>query len=236
MQLYGRPQKVLSQVKFAIGIFCGLNSSYKATEYLISKYTGVPLDRIKKFEYRGGPESQDKRVTTRGGKIKIIPREARATMWRGRCMLCWDFSAELADVSLGDIFLPAGFRAKLPGFSAILTRTKEGEQLIDGAEKSGYIRTSSLAESGFTHNVGIESKKQFAAYRLLEWKRFGWPTPNYHYEIKYKPPEFIDKKAAILQQMRDIPEIVEWVAQNPKYQKQLAAVDPKILRIIEQLL
>jgi coenzyme F420 hydrogenase subunit beta len=238
MQMSGKPKTVLSKIKFTIGIFCGSNQSHKTTEWLIAKGAGIPLERVEKFEYRAGLESQDIRVTTRDGKIKVIPKEiytrAFSKMQRERCTVCWDFSAELADVSLGDIFLPIG-NMKLPNLSAILTRTKQGEALVDGAEKNGYIRTFPLPESGFSSNVGIENKKHFAAFRLLERKRFGWPVPNYHYEIKYEPPTFTDKKAAILQQIKDVPEIIDWVLQNPIYKEQFAAVDPEILKVMKRL-
>jgi coenzyme F420 hydrogenase subunit beta len=238
IQMHRRPKEVSTQIKFAIGIFCGSNWSYRATEYSIAKSTGIPLRSIKKFEYRAGPESLDTQITLRDEKTIIIPREARASvmrrMQRDRCTMCLDFAAEIADVSLGDIFLPVG-SVILPNLSAIIVRTKHGETLINGAERNGYVSTSHLEESGFCHNVGFENKRYFAPNRITERKRFGWPTPDYYYEPKDELPAFADEKVAMLQQTRDIPEVVEWITQNPRYQQKLAEVDPELLKALGQL-
>ena len=152
--------------------------------------------------------------------------------------MCWDFSAELADVSLGDIFVPVGTSApKLPKTTAMLVRTKQGEELVNGAQKSGYMQVSSLSEIGLSGNQGLEIKKRFNAFRLEQRKKYGWPIPNYHYEVKYKQPSFEDKKALVLQQMEQIPEIMEWVRrdlQDPKYQGALRAFPPEILKAMKE--
>ncbi|MFC1990223.1 Coenzyme F420 hydrogenase/dehydrogenase, beta subunit C-terminal domain [Chloroflexota bacterium] len=231
-------KKLISRIKFTIGLFCGTNKSYRATEQLIAVGTEIPLENIAKFEYRSGPESQDRKITMRDGKTEIIPRRVTAgfaeQMRRDRCNWCWDFSAELSDVSVGDIFLPIEY-IRLPKVTSIITRTELGDMLIDGAEESDYIRTSPLVESGFSYNVGLNSKKRLAARHLIERKGNGLLTPDYHYVLKHEPPILTDVKAAVLEQMKDIPEIVEWVARSPWLQKKLAAVDPEILQVIEQL-
>jgi len=238
MQMYGKPKKLISHIKFTIGLFCGGNKSYKATEHVIESILEIPLDSIAKYEYRGGPESQDRMMTFRDGKTEIIPREKTAKsagiMPRDRCKGCWDFSSELADVSVGDIFLPLRL-VRLPNYTSLITRTEAGEALIDGAEESGYIKTSPLVESGFSHNIGIETKKRLAARRLIKRKNEGLPVSDYHYDISHEPPPVTDVKAAILGQMKDIPEIAEWVAQSPRMQNILDGVDSEILPAMEKL-
>jgi len=238
MQMYGKPKKLISRIKFTIGLFCAGNRSYKATEHVIESILGIPLDSIVKYEYRGGPESQDRMITFRDGKTEIIPKEitpyAVGIMPRDRCKECWDFSSELADVSVGDIFLPQRL-GRLPNYTCMITRTEAGEALIDGTEKSGYIKTFPLVESGFSYNIGIETKKRLAARRLIDRKNEGLPVSDYHYDISHEPPPVTDVKAAILGQMKDIPEIAEWVAQSPRMQNILEGVDSEILPAMEKL-
>ena len=96
--------------------------------------------------------------------------------------MCIDFAAELADVSCGDIFQPV-----IPGRKhvvATVTRTDIGEELVKGAAAKGYIECSSHDPSMIPcSGMGWESKKHAGMYRLMERKRFGWPTPNYQYPL-----------------------------------------------------
>jgi len=43
MQMYGKPKKLISRIKFTIGLFCGGNISYKATEHVIESILKTPL-------------------------------------------------------------------------------------------------------------------------------------------------------------------------------------------------
>ncbi|MFC1874178.1 Coenzyme F420 hydrogenase/dehydrogenase, beta subunit C-terminal domain [Chloroflexota bacterium] len=237
MQMYGKPKKLISRIKFIIGLFCGTNRSYRATELSIAMGAGIPLESIAKLEYRGGPESQDRIITTRDGKTFIVPKkvvfESMAQIRRYRCEWCWDFSAELADISVGDIFLPVE-NIRLPKVTSVITRTESGALLIDGAKKRGYIDTTPLAESGFSFNIGLSSKKRNAARNLIKRKVDGLPAPDYHYELKHEPPVLSDVKAAVLKQMTDIPEIVEWVERTPWLKEKLSAIDVEILQVMGQ--
>ena len=130
---------MISRIKFTIGLFCGGNKSYKAIDYFIESILKIPLASIARYEYRGGPESQDSVITFRDGKTEIIPGEKTDKSWgilpRDRCNACWDFSAELADVSVGDIFLPRQL-ARLTKYTSLISRTLYGAPLIDGAAKT----------------------------------------------------------------------------------------------------
>ncbi|MBI2958065.1 MAG: Coenzyme F420 hydrogenase/dehydrogenase, beta subunit C-terminal domain, partial [Chloroflexi bacterium] len=242
MQMHGAPRKLAERMVFSLGIFCGGNRSYKAAEYLIAKFTGVPFENIANCEWRGGAESQECAVTTRDGKRIKIPNSER--LWafhqtrRERCLMCWDFTAETADISLGDIFVPLGTLApKLPKMSAMIVRTKQGEALIDGAQQAGYLQASSLSVSGLAGSQGLELKKRFGAMRIEQRKKYGWPTPDFHYDVKYEQPEFMDKKAMVLQQMDEVPEIREWLRrdlQDPKYQGALKSAEPDILKAMKE--
>ncbi|MBI2831755.1 MAG: Coenzyme F420 hydrogenase/dehydrogenase, beta subunit C-terminal domain [Chloroflexi bacterium] len=219
MQMHGQPGSVLRNIEFAIGLFCGSGFSFATTRHLIAKFAGVPLTNIARLEYRGGPNSEDMYVTTVDGLKKIIPGKERTSInlrtRRDRCTVCLDFSAELADVSIGDIFV-AGGKGRLPHYSAMLVRTEAGDSLVGGAEKAGYIKTSPLKPSGFYYNIGLELKKQLLPHFFLERKRVGWPIPDYHREINPLPPRLISEEDAVSEQKSQIPEVAEWLARKPE--------------------
>jgi len=190
LQTCGKAKKWAQKIVFTLGLFCGSNQSYKATEHLIHEYSGVQLDEIKRFEYRGGKDSQNVRILTKENKEINISSETRREishlMMNDRCRMCCDFSGELADVSLGDIFDPLQNR-KVPQWNSLIVRTEKARQIIEEARIAGAIEVSALEEGAFYENRGFESKKHGAVYNLGERKRHGWPVPNYHYEFSLQP-------------------------------------------------
>jgi coenzyme F420 hydrogenase subunit beta len=197
LQRYGKPASTAKRNKFSIGLFCGANFTHEITEYAIAKYTGIPLDQVARCEYRGGPQSQDYLITAKDGTQRIIPvwgfsRTIMRTR-RDRCSVCVDFSAELADVSVGDIFTPGPNVSKMPRYSAIFVRTETGETLIKDAEEAGYITTEPLDIATFQDNGGIQEKKYFAPYYLRERANHSWPVPEYGMKIPFQMPPFLQR-------------------------------------------
>lgn len=164
-----------------VGIFCGTNWPATATESFIRRVMGVELENVASVEYRGGQGNNQFRVVTADGRV--ISRSVAdfmvytASHRRDRCLVCTRFAAEYADLSVGDIFLP-GSAEKLPGWSAVLVRTRAGEHLVRGAGVAGYIVTEELDPSDLAFNRGIQHKKVAAAARLEKRRSWGWPTPE----------------------------------------------------------
>lgn len=215
VQMIRRPRRVADSVKLTIGIFCGGNIPRMLTEHVILKVVGVSLNQVARFEYRGGPQSQDVRVTTRDGEVHSVPlpqiSPAIRNVFRDRCSMCLDLTAELADISVGDIYVAAAGGLRVPNVSAILVRTKRGKELMESACKAGYIHVSNLADSGFYHNVGVEMKGYFNPYRIEERERHALPTPDYHRKVIYHPPRPCAEAAVLQQQYDEIPELDGWV-------------------------
>ena len=181
------------KIVLLLGIFCGSNWSHKATEHLVREYSDINFEEIERFEYRGGDDSQDVKIFTRHkDEITITMAERRTvfqSMEKDRCRMCCDWSAELADLSLGDIFDPRlrGNIRKVPNWNSIIVRTEKGLRLIEEAQKAGVIETSLLEEDSFYGNIGFEIKKHGAVNNLKERERYGWPIPNYHYKFSWQP-------------------------------------------------
>jgi coenzyme F420 hydrogenase subunit beta len=184
IQLINQPKKILKKIDITIGIFCGINYPFEATSHLIFELLDFKsLDEIRRLEYRGGESSQDFVVEDRNGNIFTISSKQRRTIFaclsRDRCRMCIDWAADLADISIGDIFYP-GTTNQVPNWSAIIVRTQKGDKWISKAERSGYLRTFPLEPAALFGNFGFEGKKHGAVYTLLERRKNGWPVPDYH--------------------------------------------------------
>jgi coenzyme F420 hydrogenase subunit beta len=192
MQLKGRPKRLLNRIKLMVGLMCGANWSYRATEHVIEELCGVPLNQVAKLEYRGGAYPGMFTVTTKGGRVAAVTSpERRLHSWgflSDRCTVCYDNTNELADVSVGDFFAPEAKRGS-PGWSAIIIRTNLGKQLVKKAQTAQYIYTSPIPKSQFLFRGGpLEWKKHGAPYRILKRRKHGWPTPDYHITLEYFKP------------------------------------------------
>jgi coenzyme F420 hydrogenase subunit beta len=73
--------------------------------------------------------------------VKEVPlEETDDYVWKG-CGPCFDFAAELADVSVGSV----GSKA---GWSTVLTRTDLGAKVYDSALAAGSIEEAAVSEKG----------------------------------------------------------------------------------------
>jgi coenzyme F420 hydrogenase subunit beta len=178
------------RIVLTLGLLCGSNRRHEATEHLIQEYTDVNLEEVEHFEYRGGLNAQEIKIFSRDKKETTVPttewRVISQSMTKDRCRMCCDYSAELADLSLGDICDPRSSTKRIPNWNSLIVRTEKGQRLIKEAREAGIIEVFPLEEKSFYGNVGFEMKKHGAVYTLRERKRHGWPVPNYHYEFTWQ--------------------------------------------------
>ena len=130
-------------------------------------------------------------VTMQDGKMHEIATKSFygsflsiANFRRDRCLMCIDFSAESADLSVGDVFQPSDGNPRWSGF---ITRTQVADELIDGAVEKGYIFAQPhdpklIPSSGY----GWEMSKHASMFRLRERQKYGWPTPDFQYPFGIK--------------------------------------------------
>ncbi len=195
LQQYGQPKKLADSIKLTLGLFCAATYYWEGTKHLLQEFGKIEhLESIKAMDYRGGEWPGGLYVLTDDGKIRFVASKhdytwhlfGPASYKRDRCLMCVDFSAELADISCGDIFQDVGSKDRR--LVATLVRTKVGKELIKLAIDKNYISLDEhdpdlIPASG----MGWESKKHAGVYRLLQRKKYGWPTPDYGYEIAESP-------------------------------------------------
>ncbi|MGP3667423.1 MAG: Coenzyme F420 hydrogenase/dehydrogenase, beta subunit C-terminal domain [Candidatus Bathyarchaeota archaeon] len=140
-----------SKVILAIGLFC-MESFYY--DKLIGKYLKdkVDLSKISKFSIKGGKFM----VITVDGKEAInVPLKEIRPYSRESCNNCTDFTAELADISVGSI-------GSADGWSTVVVRSEIGRKIFEECTAAGLIRSEALEKvaPGFESIIKISKKKK----------------------------------------------------------------------------
>jgi coenzyme F420 hydrogenase subunit beta len=122
-------KKYANPLKLSVGLMCTECFTYEGLmEEQIQEKMGIKLADVKKMNIKGKII-----VTTRAGDVKAIPLADAKQYTRKSCLLCPDFSSELADISVGGL--------GLSGWTFTIIRTEEGEELFENAQKKGILRT-----------------------------------------------------------------------------------------------
>jgi coenzyme F420 hydrogenase subunit beta len=125
------------KIGLLVGLFCMENFEHELLfPHLVEGKFGFKAEEVDKFEVQKGMF----RVLS-GDKVKEVPlEETDEYAWKG-CGPCFDFAAELADVSVGSV----GSKA---GWSTVLTRTDLGAKVYDSALAAGSIEEAAVSEKG----------------------------------------------------------------------------------------
>ena len=101
---------IRNRIALHIGLFCGHNPSFRATEFLLWRH-GLCREEVSAVKYRSGGWPGGLTFQLAGGGNVFIPYQR---VWESldlaftprRCLECFDGAAELADISFGDAWLP----------------------------------------------------------------------------------------------------------------------------------
>lgn len=193
LQRHGKPKGLSKAVSFVLGLFCNSAKYFRGTEHLLKEYGNLQcLSDIAAMDSRGGEWPGSMIVMTRDGKMHHVATKgaygsflASGNYKRDRCLVCIDFTSELADVSVGDVFQR---REENRRWGATLVRTEIGQRLVEGATSKGYLEMEAhdpqlIPASGY----GWEASKHANVARLLERRRHGWPTPDFDCPLEIEP-------------------------------------------------
>lgn len=184
IQAYLKNHALSRSIVFTIGLFCAENRFTRGAEHIITRRMGVPLPDVARISYREGAFPGAFTVWDKEGKFHRIPYPDQLTfLWmhtRPRCRICYDYAAELADISLGEA-------DKKKAHNAALVRTETGSRVFDRALEKGYIVAEDVEEHHIINHTGTERKK-YANLIRIEWcRQHRLPTPD------YPPPSFLYK-------------------------------------------
>jgi len=120
------------RIKVTLGLFCAESFPYRELVKLVES-KGMSMAKIKKWDIKGkllGYHDE--------GVLKIPLKEAKKYA-RENCHYCLDYTAELADISVGAVGSPRGW-------NTVIARTPLGMSIVEGAIREGYLETQEVNE------------------------------------------------------------------------------------------
>lgn len=146
MQMAGLKRHTGS-LRLLVGLMCSECFTYEGLmERHIQEKMGINLNSIRKMNIKG------KMLVTTETEVKAIPLAETKPYVRKSCSFCQDFSSELADISMGGL--------GLDGWTFVVIRTKEGEELFEKAEKAETFKVRPVAEGEFALNLLVKLSRK----------------------------------------------------------------------------
>jgi coenzyme F420 hydrogenase subunit beta len=188
MQNVVPPPEVAEKVVLTVEIACASSTKLAGTEYLITEKLGIPLKEVTELRYREGEYPGEFTVKTRNGQRRSLPFFGVVDEFKRhkthRCLVCGDWWSGLADVSISDgdpnIYASSQSGAKPPRQSTVMTRTEQGEKIVQAAVQLGLASVRSRAFIS-EDNLGLQRKRfRYASFAKAMPNRV--PTPPAKYE------------------------------------------------------
>ena len=117
-----------------IGLFCTETFDYDGLVRLMREKLGLEPSNVVKMNIKKGRLY----FYPREGKPKSIRVRELSDLVREGCKVCTDFSAELADISVGSL--------GLEGWNIVIIRSELGEEVFNRALKEGLLETRPVEE------------------------------------------------------------------------------------------
>ncbi|MCS4541229.1 MAG: Coenzyme F420 hydrogenase/dehydrogenase, beta subunit C-terminal domain [Euryarchaeota archaeon] len=148
LQVSSSSPKILNRIKILIGLFCSSSFTSSFLEY-IRKKNSIELSQIKKFDISKG----NVYLTVGAEKICFPLKEVSPYKPTG-CRLCFDFTSELADISVGS-------EGAQTDWSAVIIRTEKGLEFFEQCQDCFKI----------SNEVDLETIKKRATKKKLSFQK-----------------------------------------------------------------
>jgi len=173
---------VRKRIPLVIGLFCGHGVSPLGTQHLLRRLHVSP-EHVREIAYRHGPMPGRFRVVTKHDRRVEMPMKEYGYMLsaygNGRCWTCVDPLCELADMSIGDAWLP-----ELRGrgdWNITIVRTAAGAAVIDTMIQSGRLRAEPTTPERVNQaqRMQLYLRERGAWARMQMLRRLGNWVPRY---------------------------------------------------------
>jgi coenzyme F420 hydrogenase subunit beta len=149
-------KKYAEKLSLTIGLMCSGSFSYEGlVGNYIKRKLGISPSDISKINIKGNVL-----LTMNSGETQTIPLKKVQRYIRASCLPCADFSAELADVSVGGL--------GLNGWSLVIIRTEIAEKLFTAAVNAELLEVKPIEKEKRSLDLLIKlSRKQRTKHRTL---------------------------------------------------------------------
>ncbi len=175
------------RIRYRISIACSLDYSFRGTRRFLESI-GVPVDAVTRLQYRGRGWPGGMMIRLKDGAERTIPLadyyNALSPYSLRRCTLCSDMLGELSDLTCGDAWIPEIMRADQTGSSFVVSRTPEGEELLERAASKEAVELSGLGLPELLASQGHALfKKRKLKARMRLFKLAGQSVPSYQQRL-----------------------------------------------------
>ena len=178
------------KIFICIGLFCSHTPNSKSTKIFINKKMKICDQDIQKLSYRGSGWPGYMEILKTNEKCSKI---SLSNYWRflgssafalSRCKLCVDATAELADISCGDAWLPE-FSKNNTGMSVIIARNHNTKKIIDLMDKTKSLHLKKISiDKIIQSQISILNyKKIIIPWKIRFRKLFNRNNPLYNIEL-----------------------------------------------------
>lgn len=138
---------LLNKLVLTIGLICGWTYTRKALQ-AITTYKNIDYDNLEQVTYRGGGPVGHLQLHTKDGRVKNVNRRIDPTYQAAfdrsynikRCHFCVNHGNFLADIVVGDAWLPSTVLTQT-GISIVIARTREADKEINKMSEHQIINT-----------------------------------------------------------------------------------------------
>jgi len=122
-------------IKYRIGLFCMESFSYEDIIRLTKDKFEKDINDLTKMNIDKGKFI----INLKNEEEMAVDLKEVQSYARNNCHYCEDLTSDYADISVGSI-------GSQGGWSSVITRSKEGEEVLKGAIKAGLVEVKSLKE------------------------------------------------------------------------------------------
>lgn len=176
--------RLMKNFKVIIGLYCGNLWEPEATTAIIKKLGFNSLEEIQNVQYRAGDWPGRIEVKAKNGDTRSITKEGSnylSFMYTvDRCFTCTDYTAEFADISVGDGWFYE--HSNTGAWSVAITRTETGDQVFQAGLDNGLLAGHEIGyeDAANMHSHHIGNKNVGAYIRIDQRRERGIPVPEYH--------------------------------------------------------
>lgn len=180
-------KKLKDKIVLHIGLFCSHNDTFWQTDYLI-KIQKISKKDISQIRYRGEGYPGKLSISLKNGQIRTVPFQKAIlphVIWfnaMNRCLYCCDNTAELAEISVGDAWLPEIWKEnERVGKSIIIARNEKANNLLNIMANESYLCIRSLEPEEVKKSISWSVTKKIDVQVRMSFRNIvGKKTPLYN--------------------------------------------------------
>lgn len=185
-------KKIRERIKLIIGLYCNVAFEPHLFDD-VCELKGLRKEDVVNFHFRYGDWPGGVIAELRDGrKEKVLKLEEMKDEFNmlklfytaPRCNMCIDFSAEYADLAVGDPWLrgPDGSYLFDDGRTSVLVRTDTGREILEKAVADGYVTVRDIPLSTYMVNFEYNAryKRDFVPKTILLRQLLNRPIPKYN--------------------------------------------------------